>query len=195
MSIDIGLITTSVGIGVAYAMDAFSVSLANGLSEPKMKRRKMAGIAGVFAAFQFLMPMIGWICVTTIAQQFAVFEKFIPWIAFVLLGYIGGKMLIEGIKTRNECSIERPAVGFIALLIQGIATSIDALSGGFTIAHYHVLEALVSCAIIGTVTFVICYAGIIIGKKSGTCLAGKANILGGAILLAIGLKILIESFF
>ena len=193
--IDIGLVTTSMGIGVAYAMDAFSVSLANGLSEPKMKKRKMTGIAGVFSAFQFAMPMIGWICVSTIAQQFKAFEKFIPWIALVLLGYIGGKMLIEGIKTRNECSIERPAVGFGALIVQGIATSIDALSGGFTIAHYNVFEALISCIIIAVVTFVICYVGIIIGKKSGTCLAGKANILGGVILLAIGLKIFIESWF
>ena len=193
--IDIGLVTTSMGIGVAYAMDAFSVSLANGLSEPKMKKRKMAGIAGVFSAFQFAMPMIGWICVSTIAQQFKAFEKFIPWIALALLGYIGGKMLIEGIKTRNECSIERPAVGLGALIVQGIATSIDALSGGFTIAHYNVFEALISCIIIAVVTFVICYVGIIIGKKSGTCLAGKANILGGVILLAIGLKIFIESWF
>lgn len=193
--IDIGLVTTSMGIGVAYAMDAFSVSLANGLSEPKMKKRKMAGIAGVFSAFQFAMPMIGWICVSTIAQQFKAFEKFIPWIALALLGYIGGKMLIEGIKSRNECSIERPAVGLGALIVQGIATSIDALSGGFTIAHYNVFEALISCIIIAVVTFVICYVGIIIGKKSGTCLAGKANILGGAILLAIGLKIFIESWF
>jgi len=194
MIADIGLVTTSMGIGVAYAMDAFSVSLANGLSEPKMKKRKMAGIAGVFSAFQFLMPMIGWICVTTVTQQFKAFEKFIPWIALALLGYIGGKMLIEGIKTRNECSIERPAVGFVALIVQGIATSIDALSGGFTIAEYSLVEALLSCAIIGVVTFIICFAGIVIGKKSGTCLAGKAGILGGAILIAIGLKIFIESF-
>ena len=194
MNIDFGLITTSVGIGVAYAMDAFSVSLANGLAEPKMKKMKMSGIAGIFAAFQFVMPMIGWICVTTITEQFKAFEKFIPWIALALLGYIGGKMLIEGIKTRNECSIERPAVGLWALLIQGVATSIDALSGGFTISHYGLTEALLSCFIIGAVTFVICFAGIIIGKKSGTCLAGKAGILGGVILIAIGLKIFIESW-
>lgn len=195
MIVDLELVTTSIGIGAAYAMDAFSVSLANGLSEPKMKKRKMAGIAGVFAAFQFAMPMIGWICVTTIARQFAVFEKFIPWIALALLGYIGGKMLCEGIKTRNVCSIERPAVGFGALIVQGIATSIDALSGGFTISHYDIMEAVLSCLIIGAVTFVICFAGIVIGKKSGTCLAGKAGILGGAILIAIGLKIFIESWF
>ena len=194
MNVDLGLITTSIGIGAAYAMDAFSVSLANGLAEPKMKKRKMSGIAGIFAAFQFVMPMIGWICVTTVTEQFEAFEKYIPWIALVLLGYIGGKMLIEGIKSRNECSIERPAVGLWALLVQGVATSIDALSGGFTISHYGLTEALLSCFIIGAVTFIICFAGIIIGKKSGTCLAGKAGILGGVIRIAIGLKIFIESF-
>ena len=195
MSMDLELVTTSIGIGAAYAMDAFSVSLANGLNEPQMKKRKMAGVAGVFSAFQFAMPMIGWICVTTIAKQFAAFKKFIPWIALILLGYIGGKMLIEGIKNRNVCSIEKPAVGLIALLIQGIATSIDALSGGFTISGYTLTEALVSCLIIGAVTYVICFAGIIIGRKSGTCLSGKAGILGGVILIAIGLKIFIESWF
>ena len=191
----IKLIITGIALGAALAMDAFSVSLANGLNEPDMKRRKLASIAGVFAAFQFLMPMIGWICVHTVAEKFTTFEKFIPWIALALLGYIGGKMLVEGIKTRNECSIERPAVGFGALIVQGIATSIDALSGGFTISHYDLMEAVLSCLIIGAVTFVICFAGIIIGKKSGTCLAGKAGILGGAILIAIGLKIFIESWF
>ena len=88
----------SVLLGEGLAMDAFSVSLANGLNEPHMSRRRMLGIAGVFAAFQALMPMTGWICVHTIVQYFRAFEKLIPWIALALLGFIGGKMLIEGIK-------------------------------------------------------------------------------------------------
>ena len=86
----------SVLLGVGLAMDAFSVSLANGLNEPHMSRRRMLGIAGVFAAFQALMPMTGWVCVHTIVQYFRAFEKLIPWIALALLGFIGGKMLIEG---------------------------------------------------------------------------------------------------
>ncbi|MBQ7800609.1 MAG: manganese efflux pump [Oscillospiraceae bacterium] len=184
----------SILLGVGLAMDAFSVSLANGLNEPCMKKAKICGVAGVFSVFQFAMPMIGWICVTTIAQYFAVFEKCIPYIALILLGYIGGKMLYEGIKNKEACE-EKTSVGLTALIVQGVATSIDALSVGFTIADYNLTEALLSCLLIGVVTFFICLAGIIIGKKAGTKLAGKAGILGGAILIFIGLEIFITSFF
>ncbi|MBR4953397.1 MAG: manganese efflux pump [Oscillospiraceae bacterium] len=183
----------SIMLGIGLAMDAFSVSLANGLNESGMKRARMCLIAGVFALFQFMMPMIGWICVSTIAQYFSAFEKFIPWIALILLAYIGGKMLIEGIKNKGEDS-EPAAVGFSALLVQGVATSIDALSVGFTIADYNLLQALVACLLIGVVTFFICYAGLAIGKKAGTKLAGKAGILGGCILIFIGLEIFITSW-
>lgn len=180
----------SILLGIGLAMDAFSVSLANGLNEPKMKVRKICGIAGMFAFFQALMPMIGWICVHTIVGYFKVFEKFIPWIALLLLGFIGGKMLIEGIKNKEEA--EAPALGFIALVIQGIATSIDALSVGFTISEYKLLMAVVSTLIIAAVTFVICFAGVIIGKKFGTKLSNKAAILGGVILILIGVEILVS---
>ena len=183
----------SILLGIGLAMDAFSVSLANGLNEPNMKGGKVCGVAGIFAAFQFAMPMIGWICVSTIAQYFKVFEKLIPWIALVLLGYIGGKMLYEGIKNQDS-EEEKAAVGFSALLVQGVATSIDALSVGFTISEYNFLEALLACLLIGVVTFFICLAGIVIGKKAGTALAGKAGILGGAILIFIGLEIFITSW-
>lgn len=178
-------------LGIGLAMDAFSVSLANGLNEPKMKRRKMAGIAGVFALFQAAMPLIGWICVHTVVQYFKSFEKCIPWVALFLLGYIGGKMLYDGIKNRDS-EDEKPAVGLGALLVQGIATSIDALSVGFTIAEYNLIHALVCAVIIAAVTFVICTAGLAIGKKFGTKLAGKASIFGGAILIFIGIEIFIS---
>lgn len=184
----------SILLGIGLAMDAFSVSLANGLNEPCMKRPKMLGVAGVFSLFQFAMPMIGWICVSTVAQYFTAFEKFIPWIAMGLLGYIGGKMLYEGIKNKSTCE-EKPSVGFSALIVQGVATSIDALSVGFTISDHNLFEALIACLLIGIVTFFICFAGIAIGKKAGTCLAGKAGIFGGAILLFIGLEIFITSWF
>ena len=183
---------TSIMLGVGLAMDAFSVSLANGLNEPKMRRYKMCGMAGIFGVFQFAMPMIGWICVSTIAHLFGAFQKFIPWIALILLGYIGGKMLYEGIK--NDGEDESPAVGLKGVLVQGVATSIDALSVGFTISDYHFLKAVIACLVIGIVTFFICYVGLEIGKKAGTKLAGKAGILGGAILLFIGLEIFITSF-
>ena len=183
----------SIMLGVGLAMDAFSVSLANGLNEPKMKFSKMLGVAGLFAFFQALMPLIGWICIHTVVQYFAAFEQFIPWIALALLGYIGTKMLIDGIRC-NCCEDDCRAVTFGALIIQGIATSIDALSVGFTIADYNLGEALLAAFVIAAVTFVICFGGIIIGKKVGTKLAGKAGIFGGAILIFIGLEIFITSF-
>jgi len=182
-------------LGVGLAMDAFSVSLANGLNEPGMKGRRMCLIAGVFAFFQFMMPMIGWVCVHTIAQYFGAFEKFIPWIALILLSYIGGKMLIEGIKSNNEDACSFSVLGFSALLLQGVATSIDALSVGFTIADYNGLMAFICCLLIAVVTFFICLGGLHLGKTFGTKLSGKASIFGGAILILIGLEIFITSFF
>ncbi len=191
---NLSLFINSLMLGAGLAMDAFSVSLANGLNDPKMKKSKMAGIAGIFAAFQFAMPMIGWVCVTTVAKYFTAFEKFIPWIALLLLGYIGGSMLYEGIKNKDSGE-EKPAVGIWGLLVQGVATSIDALSVGFTIAEHKLTEALISCAIIGIVTFFICSAGLVIGKKAGTKLSGKAGILGGVILILIGIEIFVTNIF
>lgn len=184
----------SILLGVGLAMDAFSVSLANGLQDPKMKKGKMAGIAGVFAGFQAMMPMLGWICVHTVMQYFEAFEKFIPWIALILLVFIGGKMLMDGIKNKDE-EEESPALGFVALMVQGVATSIDALSVGVTNSGYNLPMALVSALIIAAVTFVICMAGILIGKRFGTKLSNKATILGGLILIFIGIEIFIKGIF
>ena len=175
-------------------MDAFSVSLANGLNESNMKINRMCFIAGIFAFFQALMPMIGWTCIHTVLQYFKEFEKFIPWIALGLLGFIGGKMLIEGIKN-NEPDIQTTSVGITVLLVQGIATSIDALSVGFTIAEYNAVMATVCAAIIAVVTFFICMTGLAIGKKVGTKFSNKAAILGGTILILIGLEIFITGIF
>lgn len=183
----------SILLGIGLAMDAFSVSMANGLNEPHMTRKKMTGIAGVFAFFQFLMPMIGWICVHTIVQYFQMFEKFIPWIALFLLVYIGGSMLKEGLgKEEKE---ETSGVGMKALLIQGIATSIDALSVGFTIADYGFVMALVCSLLIAVVTFFICAGGLRIGRTFGTKLSNKASILGGVILIFIGVEIFVTGIF
>ena len=184
----------SVLLGVGLAMDAFSVSLANGLNEPEMKKSRMGKIAGVFAGFQALMPMIGWVCVHTVVQYFQAFEKFIPWIALILLAFIGGNMLKEGIKNKEE-EVEKSEVGLMALLVQGVATSIDALSVGFTISEYGLVMALVCAFIIAVVTFVICMSGLFIGKKFGTKLSNKAEILGGVILIVIGIEIFITGIF
>ena len=181
-------------LGVGLAMDAFSVSLANGLNEPNMKKSKLYIIAGVFAFFQAIMPMIGWICVHTIIQHFKMFEKFIPWIALVLLLFIGIKMLIEGIKSKGE-EEKKENLKIGTLILQGIATSIDALSVGFTIAEYGLVMAIICALIIAIVTFIICIVGLIIGKKFGTKFAGKATIFGGIILIFIGIEIFITGIF
>ena len=180
-------------LGVGLAMDAFSVSLANGLHDPHMSRRRGAIIAGTFGIFQAVMPLAGWLCVHTIVELFSAFERFVPWIALALLGYIGGKMLMEGIK--GEEAEEAAELSAGALFMQGVATSIDALSVGFTISEYGWLMALVCSLIVATVTFFICEAGLSLGKKFGTKLSGKASILGGVILISIGLEIFISGVF
>ena len=192
---DFGFFMMSIALGAGLAMDAFSVSLANGLNEPCMGTKKMCGMAGVFSFFQFAMPMIGWICVHTIMQYFQFFGKLIPWIALGLLAYIGGKMLYEGITCKDEEECGCSKVGLSALLVQGVATSIDALSVGFTIADYDWWMALVCCLVIAVVTFVLCAIGILLGKTFGTKLAGKASVFGGSILIIIGIKIFIEGVF
>ena len=184
----------SILLGVGLAMDAFSVSLANGLNEPHMQTGKVCGIAGMFAFFQALMPMIGWVCIHTVVQYFQSFEKLIPWIALALLGFIGGKMLYEGIVQKDTDEIS-PRVGLWGLVVQGVATSIDALSVGFTISNYNLTTALLAALIIALVTFIICLCGVLVGRHMGTRLAGKAGIFGGVILIAIGLEIFITSWF
>ena len=191
MKFDLMFFVQSIMLGVGLAMDAFSVSMANGLNEPKMKKRKVFLIAGVFALFQAIMPLAGWVVVHAAANAFAVFNKFIPLIALVLLSFIGGKMLLEGIRG-CEMGESCEKLTFFVLLVQGVATSIDALSVGFTIAHYKTLQALVCASVIAAVTFIICFVGVVIGKKFGTKLAGKAGILGGVILIAIGLEIFLD---
>ena len=194
MTLDFMFVFTNIALGVGLAMDAFSVAMANGIRESEMKLGKMCGVAGIFAFFQALMPLLGWLCIHTVVQYFESFTVLIPWIALALLGYIGGKMLYEGIKS-SSCPVVPAAIGVGALLVQGVATSIDALSAGFTIAEYDLPAALLASAIIAAVTVVICYAGVIIGKTVGNKIAGKANILGGVILILIGIEIFITGVF
>ena len=195
MVYDFQFFCTAILLGVGLAMDAFSVSLANGLNDHGMRAGKACGIAGLFALFQALMPLLGWICIHTVVQYFHSFEKFIPWIALILLAYIGGKMLWDGIKNKDCGEAEVPKLGFGALIVQGIATSIDALSVGFTVADYDLPAALIAAVVIALVTFIICLCGVLIGKKMGTCLAGKASIFGGVILIGIGIWIFVKGFF
>ncbi|MDY4832247.1 MAG: manganese efflux pump [Treponema sp.] len=184
-------LVNSVLMGIGLAMDAFSVSLTNGLNENQMKIKRMCLIAGCFTFFQFIMPVLGWILVHTVSNYFEKFSELIPWIALFLLLYIGGKMLIEAVhKSEEDENVNK--LTFSVLILQGVATSIDALSVGFAIADYNFLMALASSVIIAVVTFVICIGGLIIGKKAGTVLRRKAELLGGFILIGIGIEIFIR---
>lgn len=222
------LFITSALLGVGLAMDAFSVSIADGLTEQNMRKRKMLLIAGTFAAFQFMMPLAGWVFVRGLEGIFTSFQILIPWIALILLLYVGGKMLLEGIAARREKaaaavdaadSLADPsqdasqvaesgavtgmttsaatgaALTFGALILQGIATSIDALSVGFAIAEYTSFTAFISALIIGIVTLAICIAGLALGRQIGSRLSGKAEILGGVILIAIGIEVWARGVF
>lgn len=197
------LVFNGILLGTGLAMDAFSVSVANGLDNSLMNKRETCKIAGTFALFQFAMPLIGYFFVKTLADIFNVINKFIPWISLILLLFIGGKMIIESvIKTKKEKSGKpyekketEVKTGWGQLILQGIATSIDALSVGFTIAEYKVFSAILTSAIIAVVTFMICYAGVFIGKKFGTSFSGKTEIVGGAILIAIGIEIFVKGIF
>ena len=196
------LILNSFLLGIGLAMDAFSVSIANGIVESEMKKIRMLLMAGIYAAFQFIMPMLGWILVTTLEEMFTKFSILIPWIALILLLFIGGKMLVEGIKDKKQGNKEgKDAVKesrkltLGALMVQGIATSIDALSVGFTIADYSLLRAFAASLIIGAVTLVICLLGLIFGKKIGGKFVSTATIIGGVILILIGIEIFIKGIF
>lgn len=183
-------LVNSVLLGVGLAMDAFSVSLANGIHEPSMKWKKMDIIAGTFGFFQFIMPLIGWACVNWIIDIFQSVLPYIPWISLILLLTLGILMVKDGLSGQEEevC----PETNFKCLLIQGLATSMDALSVGFTIASYDGGMAVAASFIIGIVTFFICLMGIILGRRFGMWLADKATIVGGIILMGIGLEIFLS---
>ncbi len=240
--ISLVIILNSVLLGVGLAMDAFSVSIVNGLNEPEMKPARMSIIAGCYALFQFAMPMIGWFLVHSLIGVFKGIEPFIPWIALILLILIGGKMIVESLRdireskkakmakmakkgtksmsekaqvtpqpqmtsqpqenelseAEEESEIIKTAKGkvtFAVLLLQGVATSIDALSVGLTIAEYNAVTALLSALIIAAVTFLICMVGLKIGKLVGNKLGVYAGILGGTILIGIGTEIFIKGIF
>lgn len=177
-------------LGVALAMDACAVSMTNGLEEPKMKFPKVLFIALMFGLFQGGMPLFGYFVGHAILQYI---EAFIPWIALVLLSFLGIKMIIDGIKNKEE-EEDLKKLTIATIFVQAIATSIDALSVGFTFADYDTLMALVCVSIVALVTTLICIAAVYIGKKFGSKLENKAVIFGGIILIAIGLEIFISSF-
>ncbi len=199
------LFISSMALGVGLAMDASAVSMANGLNDNKMKLRKIFLIAGMFAFFQALMPLIGYLLGHTLYETLDFIEKYkiIPILALVILFIIGAKMAVEGINelidTKKGKKVEdlenKKVLSFKLLIIQAIATSIDALSVGVVIADYSVKNAIICAIIVALVTFVICVPSVFIGKKIGLKIGPFAEILGGAILIVIGFIIFFTGIF
>ncbi len=186
-------------IGVALSMDAFAVGMTNGMSEPKMRLYKMLCVAGMYALFQFLMPVVGYYCGYAFSS---LVKKIAPYLSFALLAFIGGKMIFDFFREMRAAKRETPVyvqkpLGAGKLLMQAVATSIDALAVGVTFLAAETTEGLpmhvTLCAlVIGAITFALSLLAVYLGKKIGDRFADKAGLLGGVILLAIGVKILIE---
>ena len=186
------VILTGIGLGIGLAMDAFAVSMSNGLKENKMKLKKILLIAITFGLFQGVMPLIGYFVGFSLIDYI---DKFVPWIALGLLSILGIKMIIDGIKELKEgnkddevCPCEN-CLSVKILLVQAVATSIDALSAGLSFSNYKVYEAIIVVSLVALITTAICIAGVYIGKKFGTKLSKYAAFIGGTILILIGLEI------
>lgn len=197
------LILSGLALGVGLAMDASAVSMANGLNDNKMRLKKIFLIAGMFALFQGLMPLLGYILGHTLYEALDFIEKYhiIPIIALVILFIIGSHMIVEGIneiieRRKGEDTESNPtSLTLKLLIIQAIATSIDALSVGIVISDYSVANAIVTSIIIALVTFIICIPSVYIGKRVGLKLGPYAQILGGSILVIIGFIIFFTGIF
>lgn len=180
-------------IGISLSMDAFAVAICKGLAMPdKVDRKGALLIALYFGVFQAVMPALGWL----LGSQFARYvTQMAPWIAFVLLAWIGGSMIRESLSKEEKEEAEMGAVSHKELLVLAVATSIDALAVGVT---FSMLELAVSIgaavALIGCTTFVISLGGVYVGNVFGARYKGKAEFVGGAILILIGVKILLEHF-
>ena len=190
-------------IGISLSMDALAVSVTDGLCYRNLNKRKGALIPCTFAFFQAVMPVIGFFIAYGLGQAFKeVFDKFDHWIAFTLLLLIGGKMIIDAVKEMRspEEKVNEKKFSFPEVMLQGVATSIDALFVGVSFAATDGLKdsfgnLFLSVLIIGLVTLIITFAGLLVGVKIGDVLkkkAGITGIIGGLVLIAIGLKILIQ---
>ncbi len=178
-------------IGIGLAMDAFAVSVSGGMLMKKIKIKNVLKIAFCFGFFQALMPTLGWLVAGRFENYIVQFDH---WIALILLGFIGGKMIYESIADKDE-EFDKDITNNLSLFILGIATSIDALMVGVTfVGTYSGFGIIEPVSIIGITTFLISFVGVFFGKKFGDLLGSKAELVGGIILVLIGIKIFVESF-
>ena len=186
-------------IGIGLSMDAVAVSVSNGIADSKMKWKKILLIAGAFGVFQGIMPYAGYLLGSVFARFISIIA---PYLAFVLLGFIGGKMLVESIQSMRKAGEEleekpQSKLTLTILLMQAVATSIDAFAVGVNMACYEscgnmALPVYLACIIIATITFTLSSIAVIVGKKTGDVFSDKASLIGGAILVLIGTKMLVE---
>lgn len=205
MSLTWVLVLQVILIGISLAMDAFAVSITDGLCYRNLNKRRGVTIPLTFGIFQAVMPLIGYFIAFGLGKAFSdTFDKFDHWIAFALLVIIGGKMIFDAIKefrSKDE-EIAPKKYSLPEVLLQGVATSIDALFVGVTFAATDgfgnsIPNTLVSVAIIGVITFAISLAGLLIGVKVGNVLKKKAGIpevIGGVVLILIGVKIVLSGY-
>jgi putative Mn2+ efflux pump MntP len=181
---------TTLLIAVSMAMDAFAVSLGIGTSQRADQPRARFRLAFHFGLFQFLMPILGWLAGTTIERYISQFDH---WIAFILLAYVGIKMIRSGLNPHQESYASDPSRGG-TLVVLAVATSIDALAVGLSLAMLNV-QVLTPAIVIGVVTFGMSMAGLLAGHKLGERFGKRMEILGGVILIGIGLRVLITHLF
>lgn len=190
-------IITAILLGLGLAMDACAVSTTDGLSEPKMKWNKILLISGMFGFFQMMMPVFGYLAVTVfslvLGEEFTrIFSYFVPYLALIILLYLGIELIIDTIKNKDEESVKK--ITFSTILVQSFATSIDALSVGVVLGELEMFEAMMSFLIVGIITFAMCVLAIVIGKKFGNLFSSKAGIVGGSILIFIGFEIFFSNW-
>ena len=192
-----GWIITAILLGIGLAMDASAVSTTDGMSDPNMKWKKMILISGMFGFFQMMMPVLGYLAVTifslVLGEGFTrIFSYFVPYLSLIILCYLGIKLIIDTVKNKDE--VENKKITISVILIQAIATSFDALSVGVVLGDLEMYKAMISFALIGIITMLMCILAICIGKKFGTIFSSKAGIVGGSILILIGFEIFFSNW-
>ena len=179
-------------IGVSLSMDAFAISVTNGLTLKNFHWRHALWMGIYFGGFQFLMPLIGCFLGSTVSRYVTALG---PYISFFLLAFIGGKMLFDSLRPGGDDEAGMQTLSHKKLLAMAIATSIDALAVGVSFAFMEDVSLLPSCILIGCTTFVISFCGAMLGSKISGLSGKKAGILGGLVLIGIGVKLLVEGVF
>lgn len=196
MALDLSFFLTAAALGAGLAMDAFSVALADGLAEPRMPGGKLAGIAACFALMQGVMPLLGWVGVHVAVGLLRGLGRLIPWIALALLGGIGANMIAEAVREWRHPALPGRACHSVSrgtVLLQGLATSLDALSVGLTLEGYMLPGVLLAVLMIAMITLAVCAGGLWLGRRGSQRLCWRAELAGGLLLIGVGCHLLLHA--